>query len=182
MPFKITDVNCTGCLACMASCPFNAISIVTDSEGFIIPKFDTNLCRNCGRCESVCQVNNGIEPKYNLYKSKGLIVRLKNYKALHRSASGGAFYGIASYAIRELHAVVVGAAWGTQNKVIHVCVEKESELSRLQNSKYVQSDISGIYKPVKDYLIRNRTVVFSGTPCQIAGLKRYLKKDYDILI
>ncbi len=182
MPFIINNDECTGCMACKECCPFHAISSIEDNEGFLIPKVDFDKCKKCGLCKNTCPTITKIETKYNVLESKGLILRLRDRKALHRSASGGAFYGIAKFAIENLHAVVIGAAWTPDFGVTHICVEDLEGLKKLQNSKYVQSSAFNTFSQIKKYLKQDRWVLFSGTPCQIAGLKAYLNNDYDRLI
>ena len=182
MPFIINKNECTGCMACKERCPFQAISSIEDNEGFLIPIVDNDKCKKCGLCKTICPTINKIEKKHNIFESEGLILRLYDKKALHRSASGGAFYGIAKFAIERLDAVVAGAAWTPEYGVSHICVEDLNGLKKLQNSKYVQSNAFPVFSQIKKFLQQNRWVVFSGTPCQIAGLKAYLQNEYDRLI
>ena len=166
----VSDINkthCTGCCACMNMCPKNAIQMVTDEEGFYVPQINAEICVNCGKCYSVCPGN---DDHYVDESSTGYLVRLKDSVHLKNSASGGAFVGIASHMLKEYDALVVGAAIMVDLSVKHIIIESTEQLIKLQNSKYVQSYVGNVYQQVRKALEDGRTVLFSGTPCQIAGL------------
>ncbi|PWJ37001.1 Coenzyme F420 hydrogenase/dehydrogenase, beta subunit C-terminal domain [Fibrobacter succinogenes] len=163
----ISKLNCTGCCACVNICPKNAIKIVTDDEGFYVPRVNEKLCVDCGKCYSACPSN---ENAYVDESLSGYLVRLKDKIKLKKSASGGAFFGIASFMIESYGALVAGAAITEDLSVKHIIVESRDDLAKLQNSKYVQSYVGNVYQQIRNALDRGRTVLFSGTPCQIAGL------------
>ena len=166
-------MNCTGCRACEQICPAHAIEMKSQQEGFIYPVINNKKCINCGLCKLSCPANHDtdIDRSPDIYALK-----LKSNDIMN-SASGGAFFGIARHVI-ENNGVVYGAAYNPQWDVIHIRVDALSDLSKLQGSKYVQSDTKNTFTQCKSDLKAGRTVLFSGTPCQIAGLYSYLKADY----
>ncbi|MCD7882640.1 MAG: Coenzyme F420 hydrogenase/dehydrogenase, beta subunit C-terminal domain, partial [Lachnospiraceae bacterium] len=171
--------NCCGCAACAGACPKNCIEMKDDTESFFYPSVDKDKCIDCGSCERVCPILNyeNKEP----YEQKGYIVQHKNPTVLRESTAGGAFTAIAKYTLNK-GGVVFGVELTDDLIAHHVYVEDESELSRFRNSKYVQSCVGGVLEQVKSFLKQGRYVCFSGTPCQIEGLRNYLGKDYDNLI
>lgn len=169
---------CTGCRACEQLCPKQCISMKSNKEGFLTAEIDENVCIHCGLCQKRCPQNN-MPDKHNPIKV--LAVRYKKDKELKNSASGGAFVALA-HRVLEQEGVVFGAAYGEDWKVGHIAVRKEEDLYKLQGSKYVQCDTLHTYLEVKTLLNEGRKVLFSGTPCQIAGLRSFLRKDYDNLL
>lgn len=169
---------CTGCMACINACSHNAISIIRDEEGFFYPQIEQDKCINCGLCKKKCPIINTpiTAQPLKIYSgwSKDENIRLS-------SSSGGAFSMLA-IPILEEGGVVFGASINCEIQVEHIYIETIEDLKKLQGSKYVQSYIGNCYKNVQKFLDNNRKVLFSGTPCQIAGLKNFLKKDYDNLI
>lgn len=150
----------------------------SDSEGFLYPSVDTKLCTDCGLCEKACPIINKKEEKQ--FPQKAYLVQHKDPKILRESTSGGAFTAIATYIIKK-DGVVFGAAFDEHFRVVHTSVETEKELSKFRNSKYVQSRIGDTFRQVRSILKTGRLVCYSGTPCQIEGLKAFLMKDYDNL-
>ena len=176
---NVNELNCTGCLACIPTCPKNAISFQYNNEGFWFPSINDEKCINCGKCYSVCP-SIALQNKNNTIKKN--IVQIKDKDVLERSASGGAFYGLAQYIISN-GGYVVGCVLDENMMPIHICTNNIAELSKMQGSKYVQSFISTeVYQSIYGLLSENKTVLFSGTPCQIAGVKAYLGRDFDNLI
>ncbi len=172
--------QCCGCSACVQKCPKNAISLKEDEEGFFYPIVNKEKCINCGLCKKVCPfINYEVEQKENY--PKAYAVKNKINKDILNSSSGGVFIAIAKYIIKE-NGVVFGAAYDENNNVNHISVEREEDLFKLQGSKYVQSNILNTFKDAKESLDKGKKVLFSGTPCQIRGLKNFLLKDYDNLI
>ena len=170
----IEKTTCTGCSACKDICPVNAIEIISDVEGFYIPNIISEKCIECNLCGSLCPSLN----KTLIQSTKiGYIVRLKENKILKNSASGGAFAGIAKYLIETKNAFVVGAAIDKSLKVKHTIINKIENLKELQNSKYVQSYIDNIYSEVKKILEQGEIVLFTGTPCQIAGIYAVIPEE-----
>lgn len=171
--------NCCGCTACVAICPRECISMKEDVEGFLYPDVDRNNCIDCGACERVCPVLN-LKAEQE-FKQEAYIVQNKNQKVLRESTAGGAFTAIAKYILKH-GGVVFGVELSKNLVARHVYVENEEELARFRNSKYVQSNVGGTFKQVKSFLSQDRIVCFSGTPCQIEGLKSYLRHQYDNLV
>lgn len=170
--------NCCGCSACYNICPMNCISMIPDSEGFLYPRVDQKKCTNCGLCEKVCPILNR---KEHSGEPIGIAVQAKNDVVRRKSASGGMFAIIANYVI-EKDGIVFGAGFNKNFDVIHSCSETREGIVQYQGSKYVQSDIGETFMQAKEYLEKGHYVCFSGTPCQIEGLKTFLHKDYDNLI
>lgn len=180
---KVNDVaKCCGCSSCLNICPQRCIEMVEDSEGFLYPKVDVSMCVECNMCEKVCPILNSSKED-TPHKQSAYLLQHRNEKIRHESTSGGAFTAISSWVIKQ-GGVVFGAAYRKGTFIVeHQAVEKEEELLIFRNSKYVQSCIGDSYRRVKEYLNENRWVCFSGTPCQIEGLKSFLQdKDYERLI
>ncbi len=176
---KIIDKEkCSGCHACATACPKNCISMERDEEGFLYPIVDEDKCVNCGLCEKSCPIieRNPISKKPSAYAAIS-----KNEEIRLQSSSGGVFTAIATKVILD-GGVVFGAAFDSSFNVHHIFVESEEELSRLRGSKYVQSTIGNTYKQAKEMLDSGRFVYFTGTPCQIEGLLKYLGKKYENLL
>ena len=176
---EITDKSqCCGCTACASICPKKAIVMKQDEEGFMYPIVDKAKCINCGLCDKVCLVKNQKEDKF---EQDAYLVNNKDEKIRGNSTSGGAFSPIAEYVL-ERSGVVFGAAFDNNFKVVHTYVESKEELAKFRGSKYVQSYLGDTFLKVKEFLNNDRMVCFSGTPCQIEGLKNFLQKNYDNLI
>ena len=170
--------ECCGCTACANICPKNCIEMKEDEEGFLYPHIDKDKCINCGLCEKVCPVRNA---KENKFSQKGYIANNLNEDVRKQSSSGGAFSAIANY-ILDLNGVVFGACFNDKFEVVHSFIEKREELFKFRGSKYAQSNLGDMFKKVKSFLDDGRLVCFSGTPCQIEGLKRFLLMNYENLI
>lgn len=170
--------DCSGCTACVNICPKNCIDLVADSEGFLYPHKNVDDCINCNLCDSVCPFRDS----FNFTQDSSPKV-LAAYDRNNRvgSSSGGIFYTIAKYVIEEKHGWVFGAAFDSKLKLVHVGVNDLSSLQKLRGSKYIQSNLEGIFLQIKNILQKDY-VCFVGTPCQVAGLKSFLKKDYDNLL
>jgi len=175
----ITDFkNCTGCRACEQKCGKNAIVMQNNSEGFLYPSINESLCNKCGFCEKICpmfrdDLQNDV---LDVFAAKSL-----NKEQMLKSASGGIFPVLAENFL-EQNGVVFGCAYDENWVAKHIAIENSGELHKLQSSKYVQSDTLNTYAQAKDFLEQNRRVLYSGTPCQIAGLKAFLGKDYENLV
>lgn len=170
--------DCCGCRSCVQRCPQKCISFIIDDEGFGYPKVDMANCVDCHLCEKVCPVINQSDSKepVRVYAAfnKDEEVRLK-------SSSGGVFSALAE-SVLDNNGVVFGACFNEKWEVVHDYTEDKEGLEKLRGSKYVQSDIGETYKQAEDFLKAGRFVLFSGTPCQIAGLRKFLRKDYDNLL
>ena len=169
--------KCTGCTACMNVCPRSAISMVDNGDGFKYLVIDQNKCINCGLCKRTCPVLNTIK---NDSLNKCYVGYNKDEDLRFKSSSGGIFSIIANYFL-ENDGVVIGSAFDDDNKLKHIAVTKKEELFKVMGSKYLQSDLDNIFTYIKDNL-KNKKILFVGTPCQVAGLKSFLKKDYDNLL
>lgn len=171
--------SCSGCHACVNACPQNCISMQWDDEGFLYPVVDESVCLHCGVCQKVCPVITPVESD-NTEKT-AYAACTKDEEIRKNSSSGGVFSEIAAYVIQN-GGVVFGAGFDENWNVSHICVNRVQDLSKLRGSKYVQSTIGDTYQRAKDYLKENKPVLFTGTPCQIAGLYSFLGKNYENLI
>ena len=170
--------NCTGCSACANICPRGCIRMTADEEGFLYPKVNEEMCMDCGLCENVCPMQH----KPQQHELLAVYGAKNNDDAVRfTSSSGGMFTLFAEFVLKQ-GGVVVGAALDEQLAVHHVLVDSLADLPKLRGSKYVQSKIGKIYSEVRQILRAGRKVLFSGTPCQIAGLKRYLVKPSENLL
>lgn len=175
----ISDKSCCcGCTACVAVCPKRCIRMVEDSEGCLYPQVDLSLCIDCGLCKTVCPV---LQP--GVRREPSTVYAAKNADGQIRlhSSSGGIFTLLAEYVIKE-GGVVFGARFNKDWEVVHDYAESREGLAAFRGSKYVQSRMGDCFRQAKQFLQEGRKVLFSGTPCQIAGLKNSLRKDYDNLL
>ena len=172
--------NCCGCWGCSQVCPVQCITMTEDEEGFRYPVVDKDKCINCHQCEKVCPIIHAEPDKPNDCQ-QAFLLQHKDEKVLHESASGGAFTAIASYVIRQ-GGVAFGATYDKNFVVAHQYVDKIENLRKFRNSKYVQSEMRDAFKEAKEFLKQGRMVCFSGTPCQLEGLLRFLHKPYDNLV
>ena len=148
-----------------------------NSEGILYPQIDENKCIGCGACVQSCHQLNFV----SRHTSRHVYAAWANDVAVRTSSSSGGVFSILAEYIIKRRGVVYGAAYGAHLKVKHIRITSVDEVQKLRGSKYVQSDFLGVYSNVKQDLLEGNLVLFSGTPCQIAGLKMYLKKDYDTL-
>ena len=163
--------DCCGCNACMEICPRCCITMIADAKGFHYPKVDTTACVDCGACKKVCPFEE---------ENIKLNIPLTAYAAWNKdreeylaSSSGGAAHVFSSYIIRQ-----GGVVYGCTSEgmhIRHIRVDSLSNLFKLQGSKYLQSDVRGLFSQVKADLKSGKPVLFVGTPCQVAGLKNYIK-------
>ena len=170
--------DCCGCHACASACAHRAITMQADAEGFLYPIVDKDACTNCGVCEQVCPIVHQSSPTQPL---KVYAARSYDEELRRQSSSGGIFTLLAEAVIRE-GGVAFGAKFDKEWNVIHSWADTIEELAPFRGSKYVQSTIGNTCREAKKFLQQGRKVLFTGTPCQIAGLKRYLCKDYDNLL
>lgn len=175
----VSKEKCSGCSACFNACKLGALTMETDETGFWFPKIDRVKCVECGTCVRACPAKE--KPEYKCEDPKAYIVQNKDDEVRRQSTSGGAFTAIAKQIIRR-GGVVFGAAIDDEYKVSHVWVETEEGLEKFRSSKYVQSWVGTAYQEAEKFLKDGREVCFSGTPCQINGLKKYLRKDYNNLL
>lgn len=170
--------NCCGCTACKNICPVNAIEMKEDKEGFLYPIVNEEKCIKCELCKKVCPVLN---IKNETKEQHAYIFQNANDDVRRQSTSGGAFSAIAEKII-DKNGIVYGVIFDKDFNVIHKGIENKEELYKFRNSKYVQSNLKDIFKEVKENLEKDRLVCFSGTSCQIEGLKNFLGKKYDKLL
>lgn len=170
--------DCCGCQACATACPEVCIEMIADEEGFLYPRINENACSNCGACEKVCPML-ALLPQGPLPSA---------YAALHKddtvrveSSSGGVFSALMKRTF-EKGGVVVGAAFDEEMTLRHQFALNEDDGQKFRGSKYLQSIIGNTYREVKRLLLQGQTVLFSGTPCQVAGLYSFLCQDYDNLL
>ncbi|MFV0507373.1 MAG: Coenzyme F420 hydrogenase/dehydrogenase, beta subunit C-terminal domain [Bacteroidales bacterium] len=173
---KYNRAKCTGCHACKTSCPVDCISMETDAEGFWYPKV-SEACINCEKCIKVCHIfkDNSIDNFPTAYACIN-----QDEEIRMSSSSGGVFYALAKQVISE-EGVAFGAAFNEKFELEHSYTETLEGIKKYQGSKYVQSKIGNCYAETKQFLQAGRQVLFSGTPCQIGGLKAYLRKEYNNL-
>ncbi len=164
-------INCCGCTACLNVCPTEAITMKKDNKGFNYPVIDKEKCIKCGMCRNVCPLKNKLDfnNNLNIYAAKN-----KNIDIRKKSSSGGIFYLLAENIIAD-GGVVYGAQYDEQLKVEHTRINKKVEIQKLMGSKYTQSDMKRTFKNVSEDLVSGKIVLFSGTPCQISGLYKYLE-------
>lgn len=174
--------KCVGCAACMNICPVTCIGMKKDEEGFLYPKIDMEKCIGCKKCMQACPICN-TDKNMRIDGKKPLVYAAKNgnNEIRKESSSGGSFFLLAK-SIIEMGGMVAGAAFNQEKHVRHILIEKKEDIPKLMGSKYMQSDCDDLYSKVELHLKQKRWVLFSGTPCQIAGLKTYLRTDYDTLL
>lgn len=170
--------NCTGCYACSNICPTNCIEFSANEDGHIVPKIDSSRCIECGLCQKTCPANQSptLNRPQNAFAAWSL-----DEDDRSTSTSGGAA-SVFSTEVINLGGVVYGATQVNNGNLKHERINDIGDLCKIKGSKYVQSHIENSYKRVKEDLLDNITVLFIGTPCQIAGLKSFLGKDYYNLI
>ncbi len=168
---------CTGCRACEKRCPINAIKMVEDKKGFLYPEVDEKICIKCGLCARICPTNNKETEK----EKRAYATYNKDEKIRLDSSSGGIFDILAKHIIKK-GGVVFGAAFDKDFNVKHIYIDNIKDVYKLRKSKYVQSDTTDTFETAKKILDEGKYVYYSGTPCQIEGLKSYLGKEYDKLV
>ena len=173
----VASNQCTGCGACSLSCPVSCISMVADTEGFRVPSVNTDLCTDCGRCLRVCHT----QATFAKSKSEGFILLNLDSKVCSKSSSGGAFSALAEAVLRA-GGVAYGAGFDENLHVRHIRIDDLADLHWIQGSKYVQSELGSTFADVKRDLSSGVMTLFSGTPCQVAGLKTFLGRDYPNLL
>ncbi len=172
--------ECTACSACVHICPKNCINMVSDKYGFLYPKIDNAVCINCGICEKTCPVLN--TEKQEIHTDViAYAAKAKDDGTRKNSSSGGVFSVIAEKVIKN-NGVVYGAAFDENFVVKHISISSISDLDLIRRSKYVQSNLGNSFSAVNRDLKDGKTVLFTGTPCQVEGLLSYLKTPYDNLI
>lgn len=176
---KLAELDrCTDCTACAAVCPKGSIRMMPDADGFCHPAIDESSCVGCGLCEKVCPILNPVELTHT---PTAWAAWTGDDDSRMASTSGGVFPELAKD-ILERGGAVFGAAYDEHFRVVHICADNEQALDRLRGAKYAQSDLGDSFRDVKRRLDAGQRVLFSGTPCQVLGLKTYLRKDYANLL
>ena len=170
--------NCTGCTACENICPKKCISMIEDKYGFKYPEINEKECIDCNLCKKVCPIINKVQYSKNSYV---YAIINKNDEVRKESSSGGFFSVVAEYVLDQ-KGIVFGAAYNDKYEVEHIGIESKNDIYMLRGAKYVQSNLENTFQFVKKELLKKRIVLFSGTGCQVSGLKKYLQKEYDNLI
>ena len=173
-----TDSRCTGCSACRSSCPVNAIQMVPDEEGFLHPQVEENRCLRCGICHDVCQVFaeravNSFQQRYFAFKNRNDI--------REKSSSGGAFTALSDSVLKK-NGIIAAACMDEHFHVRHIITEDPTDRDRMRGTFYVQSDLGECFSKIQSSLKDERQVLFVGTPCQVQGLKLFLKREWENLI
>lgn len=177
----INENQCCGCGACTVVCPVSCIEMVPRTLGAVFPQVDTAMCINCGKCETVCPMIHAQLLKQADYKQQVYAAYAKNVDIRFSGSSGGIF-GILAKHLLSLKYKVYGAAFDSNMKLQCTVAEDEASLKPLMKSKYLQSNLIDQYKQIQKDLESNKKVLFVSTPCQVAALKQYLRKEYDGLI
>ena len=176
LPFS----NCCGCTACRNICPKSAIQMLPDSEGFSYPGINADLCVECGRCEKVCPVLH--EPSVPSSYVDCVVVQSTDPEVLDESTSGGFIDALYRYVLEDCNGCGVGVTFGDDFLPKHIITDSYEKAKEFRNSKYAQSDLSDVFSHIRKLLMDEKLLLFVGTPCQVAGLKSFLGKDYDNLI
>ncbi len=180
MNVSVLEKNkCFGCGSCFQACPKSAISMEEDDEGFLFPEIDDEKCVGCSLCVKKCPSLSPLEK--NHFKQETFAALYKNDDICRKSASGGAF---AAFAMETLsrQGAIFGCAYDDDLNAVQTEVRSSQDLIKLQGSKYVSSDTKNTFIEAKNELLNGKSVLYSGRPCQIAGLRKYLEKEYENLV
>lgn len=178
----VPEERCTGCGACYNRCPVGAIKMEYNAEGFMFPVVDENICIDCGACQGACPEVNPKIIRESTEGSRRFFAVQAGDKERQESSSGGMFTLVARYILKQ-GGIVCGCRYADDYRMVyHTFAENEEALLPLKKSKYVQSETQRVYSAIEKYLKEDRWVLFSGTPCQVAGLYGFLDKDYPTLL
>ena len=169
--------QCCGCEACVQRCPRQCISLVEDNEGFLYPKIDKKSCIECNICDKVCPIINQREEKFPL----SVYAAINRDEAIRLSSSSGGVFSMLAESVLNDGGVVFGVCWDTEWRLVFDYTESVDGLYRFRGSKYLQAHVGDAYLKAEEFLKSGRRVLFSGTPCQIRGLKLFLRREYDNL-
>ncbi|MBP5380291.1 MAG: Coenzyme F420 hydrogenase/dehydrogenase, beta subunit C-terminal domain, partial [Bacteroidaceae bacterium] len=173
---NITDrANCCGCTACASACPHDAITMKQDCMGFSYPVVSLDLCTNCGICDKVCAFHPQYDTSENLPNPIPYGARHKDIDEISTSRSGAVFVALADWMLAQ-GGIIYGAGYKGHFQVAHKRATTREEYLEFKGSKYVQSDMGDIFRNVREDLLSGKKVLFTGTPCQTAGLHSYIGK------
>ncbi|MCM1324025.1 MAG: polysaccharide pyruvyl transferase family protein [Acetobacter sp.] len=175
---ELEQGKCTGCGACYNICPHKAISMQMNREGFLSPEIDETKCVDCGLCYNKCPAEH---PIY-INNEKPMCLALAAEDDLRKQSSSGAVFPLLAELVLDNGGYVCGASWNEQNLVEHIIISDKADLNKLKGSKYLQSNTNECYTKIKSLLKKDKIVMFTGTPCQVAGLNAYLGKTYEKLL
>ena len=178
--FQIPVQNCCGCTACVNACPKAAIEMKEDFEGFLYPELDKSKCINCGVCEKVCPIENPPQITETIHRC--VVARNDDLEVLEESTSGGFIDALVEHFLGEYQGLVCGVAYDENFMPVHEIVSNRQDSKNFRNSKYAQSVLGDVFNQVKRLLQQEKYVLFIGTPCQVAGLKSFLQKNYSTLV
>ncbi|MCK5236940.1 MAG: Coenzyme F420 hydrogenase/dehydrogenase, beta subunit C-terminal domain, partial [Deltaproteobacteria bacterium] len=178
---KTLKEDCFGCTACSAICDFAAISMEKDVEGFVYPIGDQDKCTDCDLCNKVCPAQSESFAKNNTVSPDCFAGWCRDEKIRKESSSGGVFTLLAEYVL-DNNGFVCGASFDEDNRLKQVIIDDKKELPKLRGSKYIQCEMGDVFLRIKELLDENKVVLYVGTPCQVAGLHGFLRKDYDTLL
>ena len=170
--------DCAGCGACAAACPRDCVVMVEDREGFLYPQVDADRCVRCGVCLRACPVSQKCEG----LRPPAVYAAVNLDREVHMHSSSGGVFSLLAADVLDRGGVVFGAAFDAEGNVVHTAVHTREGLAALRGSKYVQSRIGNTYREAREHLEAGTPVLFTGTPCQIEGLLRFLEKDYPHLL
>ncbi|MGL4762366.1 MAG: Coenzyme F420 hydrogenase/dehydrogenase, beta subunit C-terminal domain [Sarcina sp.] len=170
--------ECCGCYGCENICPKNSIKMIDDNEGFWYPKVNEETCINCGLCEKVCPI---IQNSKKVDNIKFLACKNKEIEERIESSSGGVF-SLLTEKVLNSNGIVFGAGYNENLEVNYSCVYSVEKSKKFRGSKYAQSKVGNTYTEAKEFLEQGKEVIFTGTPCHIAGLKKFLGREYEKLL
>lgn len=178
--YSLLKEKCSGCGACKNICPVSAIEMKKDGRGFLYPEVNKYICSDCGLCRSICQIENNMVSG----KSEPLCYGVMAENDIRENSSSGGVFGMAAKYVLEQGGAVAGCTFTKDFSAHHVLITDISQLLPLCHSKYTQSDTNDIYNKIKQFLADDpeKLLLFCGCPCQAAGLRLFLKKEYPNLI
>lgn len=169
--------ECYGCTACAEICPKNAIAMEKDNEGFLYPVVDDSLCVNCNLCKKVCSAEKDVEKAAPI---KSVATIYNDETVLLKSSSGGAFKSLLD--VCDTGTIIYGVCWESRSVAVFDKANATEAFEKFRKSKYVQAEVRNTYSLIKTDLENGKKVVFVGTPCQVSGLKEFLRKPYENLL
>lgn len=185
MNSKYVDLGedrCTGCGTCANACPKNCITMEANEHGFLMPQINTEQCISCGICKYKCPQLKSLDiGLYGAEEPETYAAQSLDIDIRYNSTSGGIFSELARWIIYQ-GGYVVGVIYGEGNEIYHYVTNKETDIQNMRQSKYAQSDKRLVYPQVRELLLKHKTVLFVGAPCEVAGLLAYLGKRYDTLL